>query len=111
MRFRLCLLLLGLATSIGCQFDEPFVGGPPCDSTNRAAWISSCPPSDVSPPSAEGHEPPVLAGADNGPSPEDLPGHEVPVVVPVTYDLVYRNRPGHGLKLALEPGTAEREED
>ena len=29
-------------------------------------------------------------------------------VVPVTYDLVYRNRPGHGLRV---PNTAEEQED
>jgi multidrug efflux pump subunit AcrB len=32
-------------------------------------------------------------------------------VVPVTYDLVYRNRPGHGLRIAAMPESSVQEED
>ncbi len=87
MRLWLCLSLPGLAALVGCQFDEPFVGGPPCDSANRAAWVASCPPPDASAPTVEPDVPPVLVDVDNVPPPEEPPPQQhTPAIIPVSFD-------------------------
>ena len=86
MRFRLGLLLLSMPSLVGCHFDEPFVGGPPCDSPNRAAWVASSTAGAAGASAAEPQAPPVIVDADNAQAPEDRAEQDVPTVVPASFE-------------------------
>jgi cobalt-zinc-cadmium efflux system outer membrane protein len=86
MRLQLWMLPVGLICAFGCHFDEPFVGGPPRDTANRANWLASVETSDSGTLPAQASGPVGHGAIEASHRSEDPPEQQVPTIAAVSFE-------------------------